>query len=179
MLLIPDCVFIVIASLFAALLTTFIEWFLVYSTDSYKELNQKLKDVNKKLEQAKKKPGKRGAEANIKHFEEKQSELQRDMQMGRFKSMIAVGISMFVIFRVLSSMYDGIAVAKLPFEPFSLLQNVSHRNVLGNDMTDCSFTFIYVLSSMSLRTNIQKLMGFQPQQQAPSFLQPSSSSSSS
>ena len=34
--------------------------------------------------------------------------------------------------------FAGIVVAKLPFIPFSLLQNISHRKLEGEDPTDCS-----------------------------------------
>lgn len=34
--------------------------------------------------------------------------------------------------------FAGIVVAKLPFVPFSLLQNISHRKLEGEDPTDCS-----------------------------------------
>ena len=42
-------------------------------------------------------------------------------------------------------------VAKLPFEPIGLIQGLSHRNLLGEDFTDCSFIFLYVLCTMSIR----------------------------
>ncbi|KAG7154208.1 Calcium load-activated calcium channel-like 2 [Homarus americanus] len=34
---------------------------------------------------------------------------------------------------------------KLPFLPISWLQGLSHRNLLGDDYTDCSFIFLYIL----------------------------------
>ena len=42
-------------------------------------------------------------------------------------------------------------VAKLPFEPFALLRGISHRNLMGSDFTDCSFIFLYILCTMSIR----------------------------
>jgi len=47
--------------------------------------------------------------------------------------------------------FDGRVVAKLPFVPISWLQNISHRNLLGEDYTDCSFIFLYILCTMSIR----------------------------
>ena len=47
--------------------------------------------------------------------------------------------------------FDGRVVAKLPFEPFALLRGISHRNLMGNDFTDCSFIFLYILCTMSIR----------------------------
>jgi len=47
--------------------------------------------------------------------------------------------------------FDGRVVAKLPFVPISWLQNISHRNLLGDDYTECSFIFLYILCTMSIR----------------------------
>ena len=47
--------------------------------------------------------------------------------------------------------FDGRIVAKLPFVPISLLQGLSHRNLRGDDYTDCSFIFFYILCTMSIR----------------------------
>ncbi|EGR30186.1 hypothetical protein IMG5_138720 [Ichthyophthirius multifiliis] len=58
----------------------------------------------------------------------------------------------------------SIVVAKLPFEPFYLLQSLTHRGLIGNDMTDCAYIFIYVQSAYIWRTNIQKYFGFEPPQ---------------
>lgn len=33
---------------------------------------------------------------------------------------------------------------------------------MGDDYTDCSFIFLYILCTMSIRQNLQKLLGFAP-----------------
>ena len=38
---------------------------------------------------------------------------------------------------------------------------MSHRNLEGNDMTDCSFIFLYILMGMVFRNNIAKIFGFE------------------
>jgi len=55
--------------------------------------------------------------------------------------------------------------ALLPFEPFSLLTKVTHRNLPSNNYQQCSMTFILIISSMSIRTNLKKWLGFAPRQQ--------------
>jgi len=37
--------------------------------------------------------------------------------------------------------YDKIVVAKLPFVPLSWFTTISHRNIAGTDLTDCSYIF--------------------------------------
>ncbi|CAF88296.1 unnamed protein product, partial [Tetraodon nigroviridis] len=62
--------------------------------------------------------------------------------------------------------FDGRVVAKLPFVPLSYIQGLSHRNLLGEDYTDCSFIFLYILCTMSIRQNIQKMLGLAPSRAA-------------
>jgi uncharacterized membrane protein (DUF106 family) len=74
----------------------------------------------------------------------------------------------------------GVVVAKLPFEPFSLMRNITHRNIPGSDYTECSMIFIYILCNVVFRPVIQKILGFSgpraiSAQQAFPFAPPSSS----
>lgn len=55
-------------------------------------------------------------------------------------------VMLFLYFR-----FDGRVVAKLPFHPISWIQGLSHRNLPGDDYTDCSFIFLYILCTMSIR----------------------------
>lgn len=71
-----------------------------------------------------------------------------------------VAVFMMVFMSMLSSAYQGVVVAKLPFQPVSFIQGITHRNLLGSDVTDCSMIFVYILSNISLRPIIQKLLGF-------------------
>jgi hypothetical protein len=34
--------------------------------------------------------------------------------------------------------------------------------LIGEDYTDCSFIFLYILCTMSIRQNLQKILGFAP-----------------
>lgn len=52
----------------------------------------------------------------------------------------------FIYFR-----FDGRVVARLPFLPISWIQGLSHRNLPGDDYTECSFIFLYILCTMSIR----------------------------
>ena len=40
-------------------------------------------------------------------------------------------ITLMIVYNYVSTYYQGIVCAKLPFEPFSWLQNISHRNLEG------------------------------------------------
>ncbi|GAB2258190.1 hypothetical protein Droror1_Dr00014350 [Drosera rotundifolia] len=71
-------------------------------------------------------------------------------------SGIVVAVVLFVVFGLLSSLFEGKVVGKLPFVP------VSHRGLSGEDLTDCSMAFLYLVCSVSIRTNLQKFLGFAP-----------------
>lgn len=62
--------------------------------------------------------------------------------------------------------FDGRVVARLPFLPISWIQGLSHRNLPGDDYSECSFIFLYILCTMSIRQNIQKMLGFAPSRAA-------------
>lgn len=62
----------------------------------------------------------------------------------------------------LAQVLDGQVVAKLPFEPISLVRSMSHRNLAGEDFYDCAYMFIYVLCNISLRPIVQKAFGNAP-----------------
>ena len=51
-------------------------------------------------------------------------------------------------------------VATLPFEPMGLFKNLTHSDLEGNDFSQCSVAFLYLLSLLSLRNSIRKAIGF-------------------
>uniref|UniRef100_A0A2K6BFD9 Calcium load-activated calcium channel n=1 Tax=Macaca nemestrina TaxID=9545 RepID=A0A2K6BFD9_MACNE len=103
-------------------------------------------------------------EKQSKKLEKKKETITESVRM---KSMFAIGFCL---------LFDGRVVAKLPFTPLSYIQGLSHRNLLGDDTTDCSFIFLYILCTMSIRQNIQKILGLAPSRaatkQAGGFLGP-------
>uniref|UniRef100_A0A8L2R8R9 Calcium load-activated calcium channel n=1 Tax=Rattus norvegicus TaxID=10116 RepID=A0A8L2R8R9_RAT len=112
----------------------------------------------------------------IERQEEKLKNNNRDLSMVRMKSMFAIGFCFTALMGMFNSIFDGRVVAKLPFTPLSYIQGLSHRNLLGDDTTDCSFIFLYILCTMSIRQNIQKILGLAPSRaatkQAGGFLGP-------
>ncbi|KAL8041625.1 hypothetical protein ABFX02_10G177000 [Erythranthe guttata] len=89
-------------------------------------------------------------------------ESSRDLSIFKFKSGGVVALVLFMVFGLLNSLFEGKAVAKIPFVPIRLVQKMSHRGLTGDDMTDCSMAFLYLLCSISIRTNLQKFLGFSP-----------------
>uniref|UniRef100_F6X6Y9 Calcium load-activated calcium channel n=1 Tax=Ornithorhynchus anatinus TaxID=9258 RepID=F6X6Y9_ORNAN len=168
-----DTVLIVFISVCTALLAEGITWVLVYRTDKYKRLKAEVEKQSKKCK----------CDCLITpsvfhkyRQEEKLKNNNRDLSMVRMKSMFAIGFCFTALMGMFNSIFDGRVVAKLPFVPLSYIQGLSHRNLLGEDYTDCSFIFLYILCTMSIRQNIQKMLGLAPSRaaskQAGGFLGP-------
>uniref|UniRef100_A0A6B2LMB3 Calcium load-activated calcium channel n=1 Tax=Arcella intermedia TaxID=1963864 RepID=A0A6B2LMB3_9EUKA len=151
-------------SFFCSLISEGLSWLLVYRTEKFQKLKSDQKRLARKVEKNKTESQvqKKGAK-KVKTCEEELQAINRSLSWERMKSdgIIFLGFILIVL-SILSSMFDGKSIAKLPFEPFSLIRGMTHRGVPGNDFTDCSYIFIYVLSSVVFRTNMQKLFGTTP-----------------
>ena len=95
--------------------------------------------------------------------------------------MFAMMLVFGTIVSTVSSIYEGQSVAELPFEPIWFFKSFAQRGLINPKPTDCSFIFIvsktpfpsafstlsqYILSTMSVRQPIQKMLGFAPSRAA-------------
>ncbi|KAL7595801.1 hypothetical protein Lser_V15G28695 [Lactuca serriola] len=151
-------------SLFTAIVCEAISWLLIYRRTSYKSLKSTIDKASKKLETMKTTPTtlKKSKAKKINRVETSLKDSSRDLSISKFKSGAVVALVLAVVFGVMNSLYEGKAVGKLPFVPVSIVQKMSHRGLRGDDPTDCSMAFLYFLCSMSIRTNLQKFLGFSP-----------------
>lgn len=150
-----------------------ISWLLIYRTSSYKSLRSTIDRTTKKLESMKSSSPavaatKKSKAKKMDRFETSLKESSRDLSFSKFKSGGVVAVVLVVVFGLLNSLFEGKVVAKLPFTPLTLIQKMSHRGLSGDDPTDCSMVFLYFLCSVSIRSNLQKFLGFAPPRGAPS-----------
>lgn len=141
----------------------------MYRTEKYQKLKTEVERQSKKLEKKKEAHGDaadRQQKKKIEREEEKLKNNNRDLSLVKMKSMFAIGFAFTALLSMFNSIFDGRVVAKLPFVPISLVQGISHRNLLGDDTTDCSFIFLYILCTMAIRQSIQKMLGFAPSRSA-------------
>ena len=118
---------------------------------------------SKRLEKEKEVPVKGGAKnKNLVRIEKELARENRDMAFHRMKSSVAAGILHALVFSYIYHKYDGQPVARLPFEPFTFIRQISHRNLPGNDYRECSVVFFYMLCSLCLRPLLQRAHGFAP-----------------
>lgn len=150
-------------SISTALLGEGLTWLLVYRTDRYQRLKAEIEKQSKRLDKRKETVGElldKSLKRKLDREEERLKINNRDLSMVKMKSVFLVGLAFTAILAMFNSIFHGVVVAKLPFVPIGFIQNLSHRNLPGDDLTDCSFIFLYVLCTMSIRANIQKLLGF-------------------
>ncbi|EDV28010.1 Transmembrane and coiled-coil domains protein 1 [Trichoplax sp. H2] len=169
--MLSDAITILVISLLTALASEGLTWLLVYRTDQYKKLKASVERQCKRLEKKKESMTtdinkQIGQKKKIEKFEEKLKGDNRDLSFVKMKSMFFIGFTFTALLGMFNTVFDGRVVAKLPFVPHSFFQGISHRNLMGQDMTDCSFIFLYILCTMSIRQNLQKLLGFAPSRAA-------------
>lgn len=162
-----DSLTVVAISIFTAVICEAISWLLIYRTSSYKSLKSSIDKASKKLETMKTPNGtselsKKSKTKKIDRVETSLKESSRDLSLFKFKSGAVVAVVLFMVFGLLNTLFEGKPVAKLPFVPLRIVQKMSHRGLSGDDMTDCSMAFLYFLCSISIRTNLQKFLGFSP-----------------
>jgi len=160
---------IVCISLISAVVSEAVSWLLIYRKPHYVALVDNLEKEQKKLDKWKdgEESGNRGRSDKSKKIKSKDArvkELHRELQVIKMSSQMVMAVSMIGVFSVLSSIYDAKVVAKLPFIPVSFVQGLSHRNLPGDDMTDASYIFLYAISSMAIKSNLMKALGFTPPQ---------------
>lgn len=160
-----DSLFIIVISISTALLGEGFTWLLVYRTEKYQRLKAEIEKQSKRLDKRKENIGElvdKSVKRKLDREEERLKANNRDLAMVKMKSMFFVGFAFTAILGMFNSIFHGRVVAKLPFTPLGFIQGLSHRNLPGDDLTDCSFIFLYVLCTMSIRSNIQKILGFAP-----------------
>lgn len=159
-----DSLTVVGISIITAIICETISYLLIYRSASYKSLKSAIDKSSKKLETMKTLDNNstKNKTKKIDRVETSLKDASRDLSLFKFKSGAVVAVVLFMVFGLLNSLFDGKSVAKIPFVPIKIVQKMSHRGLPGDDMTDCSMAFLYLLCSVSIRTNLQKFLGFSP-----------------
>ncbi|KAK5967095.1 Phenylalanine--tRNA ligase beta subunit [Trichostrongylus colubriformis] len=163
--MLSDCLLIIAIAFCTALAGEGLTYLLVYRSEQYKRLKTEMERKTKRLEKKKQEAGEvvdKNAKKRLERDEERLKATNRDMSMFKMKSMFAIGLAFTALLSTFNSIFDGRVVARLPFVPIGFLQGLSHRNLVGDDMRDCSFIFLYILCTMTIRQNLQKALGFAP-----------------
>ena len=85
---------------------------------------------------------------------------------------------MIEVINMIGSYFQGQVVAMLPFEPFSLIRGITHRNIAGENYHEAAYLFPYILTAFIWRGNIKKIFGKHRNMQDSSLQNQQSASSS-
>ncbi|CEM01727.1 unnamed protein product [Vitrella brassicaformis CCMP3155] len=161
-----DTLWVPFYALIVAVVSEFLSWLLIYRTSQYKKIKNDVDRAVKKLSRSKDAVvgilNKKAQSKKIKDDERELQKLNRDMYSMRMKGQFFLMLIMGAFYAISASSFEGIVVAKLPFEPPWFLHGLTHRGLVGQDYTDCSYSFLYVISTICLRINLQKLLGTAP-----------------
>lgn len=136
---------------------------MIYSKPEYKTLTSEIDILSKKVQLAQEMgvPDNKAQRKKAAQNDAKLKTLNGRMQAMKMRSTFLIGLFLMVSISSLSNYFEGIPVARLPFVPLSFFQGLTHRGLGGDDFTECSFFFIYLMASYLFRTNIQKFFGFE------------------
>jgi hypothetical protein len=153
-----------------AALNELITWVLVYRTAQYKRLKVELNKTAQKLEALKaisaSDPSKAKKAKKEQRLEENVKTASRDLNNVRMKCNVILGVFTLVMWHYVSTTFDGIVMAKLPFTPLSFFHKMTHAGVGGNDFTEAGGTFVYILTMLTCRQLLLQVSGQQPSRAA-------------
>ena len=162
--------YIVLLSLGMALLSEGISWLLVYRTDDYKTLKDKIAKGDRKLERAKDRLEDKLSKSREKKHDKVRENLKADkqaMHVTRLKATVVNAALMLLTYAIVTHLYDERVLARLPYEPISYVTRITNRGLEArpSDSREVSVTFIYILCSLCVRGNVQKFFGNGPPKQ--------------
>lgn len=114
----------------------------------------------------------KGHEKKIAQTEAQLKSLSQQSTFEGLKSNLLTGLVMIGVINAIGTYFQGVVVAILPFEPFSLLRGMTHRNIVGEDFTQSAYLPIYIISTFIWRTNLKKILGFEAPKPAVNFFEP-------
>lgn len=101
------------------------------------------------------------------------------MTISSIKNHLVVTVLMIVVINVIGTYFSGQVVAILPFEPFSLMTVITHRNIEGTNYYESTYLLLYILEAFICRNNLKKIFGticlnagFEPPKYTITFAEP-------
>ena len=147
-----DILAVIVTALCSMLASEFCSWVFVYRTDKYAKAVKKVRSLGPEFLELKR------ADPASKKVTAMRAELKAlgsDTSGSNMKSFVFLAVVHWLTFTILNRSYGGLVIAKLPFEPISLIRGFSHRGLPGDDYTGkwhvissfltlrISFTFIF------------------------------------
>ena len=157
----------IFASIVSSLISEALSYWMLYRKEDYIYLRDRVEYMEKEIKKAssssssaggKKKKG----EKKLAMFKRQLTSRKQELNKFKMKPTMVTSLLFMGTVYYLKQGFEGIVVARLPFEPLSIVQSLSHRGLIGDDFTECSFLFLYILCSMGIRANVKRILGFAP-----------------
>ena len=136
-----------------SLIYEFVTKYFVTSNSQYISFNEAIKKTDEKMKK-------------LSFYDKKREKLEKDKKdyqqkiaFIKFKPMIINLVVLVASSILVNQLFTPIKVATLPFEPWKIIKGITHRNLPGDNMTDCSLFFFYILVRMTVKPIIAKIMG--------------------
>uniref|UniRef100_A0A7S4I6A2 Calcium load-activated calcium channel n=1 Tax=Prymnesium polylepis TaxID=72548 RepID=A0A7S4I6A2_9EUKA len=86
----------------------------------------------------------------------------RDLTLFKMRANMATAFMHMLTFYSLKTNYEGLVIARLPFEPFAMIRGITHRGLEGDDYRECGVILVYIICSMAMKPNLQRVLGHAP-----------------
>jgi len=170
----------------SALFSEAVAWLLIFRKPEYHRLMGSLENAQKRLDKKKEMPeevkaskekvakekdrkkdkekdtNKSKMDKRLVMLEKEVEATNRDLTIFKMRANMATAVVLMLTFWSLKSNYEGVVLARLPFEPFAIVRGLSHRGLEGEDMRECGVIFVYVLCCMTIKPNLQRALGHMP-----------------
>jgi hypothetical protein len=141
----------------ASFLNVFLEYRWVYSRPDFLKLHAELEDLRSRKEKESK--SKEPNAKKIRDMDKRISDINREHTSMRLSSMLLTPVLLMATLAIVNNSYDGYVVARLPFEPFSFFQGITHKGLMGTDYRQCSAMYVYLVAALSFRPSLQRIFG--------------------
>ncbi|PVU93936.1 hypothetical protein BB561_002935 [Smittium simulii] len=139
-----------------------INYKLLYSTSKYNSLKKNIIVAKKKLELEE-----ADSSSNVTKQKRKIAQVKAQLELYakesstiQLRALLISSVLQFFFMYIIGSVYENRVIAKLPFTPMYFFQGFTHRGLEGEDFTQCSALFVFILNSMSAKPIIDNLFGF-------------------
>ena len=158
-----------VASVACALVSEGINWFFIYRHDDYKKLCRDLQKAQAEMEDLQTKSAfatggvskQRTMKIKLDMLDKTIKSLYSQVMGRKSKSGLVVAGLMAFSISMINKQFYGTQIAVLPFEPISMIQNLTHYGLEGEDFRACSTTFLFILSNMSLGTYVKRSLSLE------------------
>ena len=151
-------------SLLASLANSFVSWLLLFRFPSFRANAAVLEKKREELQQLKERDEDKIDRTTAKRIKRLESDISAlGMEISRQSTVfnLVSGAMLFGLNRVFRSAFQGMVIAKIPYEPFSLMTRLTHAGLETEDMHDGGFQYVYWLGSLMFRDVLTRWFRFQ------------------